>query len=137
MKEADFRVKHSEMIEYYQLIEFHLKGICASLLADGDRGWLDRLNDYETDTMGQMLRKIRSIQAQKQISLLSSEDLDTLDSLRKKRNYWIHLCFIDYVHVSFRKGEVKHPDHAIKITQDLQEAIEWDEKLAEIARSLP
>ena len=31
MTENDFRVKHSEIIEYYQLIEMRLKGICASL----------------------------------------------------------------------------------------------------------
>lgn len=38
MTEAEFRVKHSELIEYYQLIEMRLKCICADLLADEDRG---------------------------------------------------------------------------------------------------
>ncbi len=41
MTETEFRVKHSELIEYYQLIEMRLKGICAALLADGEKR-LDR-----------------------------------------------------------------------------------------------
>ena len=43
MTETEFRFKHSEIIEYYQLIEMRLKGICAALMADGNKGWYERL----------------------------------------------------------------------------------------------
>ena len=136
MTETQFRVKHSELIGYYQFIEIHLKGICADLLADKDRGWFARLDDYETDTMGKMIQTLRKTQAQKKVEFFSSEDFDALEELRKRRNFWIHLCFIDYVHISFKKGVLKHPEHAKWIVDDFFNAQELDEKLVEIGRSI-
>ncbi len=54
MTESDFRFKHSELIEYYQYIEMHLKAICAGFLADEEKGWFERLSDYETDSFGNL-----------------------------------------------------------------------------------
>ena len=34
MTEIEFRAKHSELIEYYQLIEMRLRFICATLPVD-------------------------------------------------------------------------------------------------------
>lgn len=137
MTETQFRVKYSELIGHYQFIEIHLKEICAELLADKDRGWFKRLDDYETDTMGEMIRKLRTIQAQKKVEFFSSENFEELEALRKRRNFWIHLCFIDYVHVSFKKnGDIKHPEHAKWIIDDFFNAQEWNEKLVEIGGSI-
>ena len=58
MTEVEFRVKHSELIEYYQLIEMHLKGICAALDVDKENSWFDKLDDFEADPLGKLLKKI-------------------------------------------------------------------------------
>ena len=129
MTEKDFRFIHSELIEYYQLIEMHLKSICAAILADEEKSWLERLNDYETDSFGTLIKKIIEIQEQKQINLLSKDDLSQLDNLRKTRNYWVHQCFSLPKPIIFKKDELKINEYANKIITDLNEAIMWDEKI--------
>ena len=36
MTETEFRINHSKIIQYYQLVEDRLRVICAALLADED-----------------------------------------------------------------------------------------------------
>lgn len=137
MTETDFRVQYSELIGHYQFIEIHLKEICAVLLADKDRGWFKRLDDYETDTMGEMIRKLRTVQAQKKVEFFSSADFEALEAFRQRRNYWIHKCFIDdCVTIVFKDGGLKRPQHAKMITDDFLNAQEWNEKLVEIGQSI-
>ena len=87
MTEVEFRVKHSELIEYYQLIEMHLKGICAALDVDKENSWFDKLDDFEADPLGKLLKKIKKLQSKKNYKLLKDDDFRELDELRKKRNY--------------------------------------------------
>ena len=136
MTKTEFREKHSELIEYYQYIEMRLRGICATLLADEERGWFERLEDYESDPLGKLITQTQEIQSQKQKDLLSPEDFEALEALRKTRNYWVHQCFSDYTPVIFRNGSVRNPSHAQEITLALRDAINWDERLTEVARSL-
>ncbi len=135
MTETEFRVKHSELIEYYQLIEMRLKGICAALLADGEKGWIERLGDYEADPFGLLLRRIKELQEQKQVTLFTQEDYAMLDDMRKTRNYWVHQCFGLPNPVIFHKGEVRSLGHKAKLISSLNEAIDWDIKLTEIFRT--
>ena len=60
MTETEFRVKHSELIEYYQLIEMRFKSACAGLLADEEKGWFNRLDDYESDPFGKLIQKFKN-----------------------------------------------------------------------------
>lgn len=129
MTETDFRFKHSELIEYYQYIEMRLKTLCAAILADEEKGWFERLNDYETDSFGTLLKKIKEIQDEKQITILSKDELTELDNLRFTRNYWAHQCFGGQHPIIFKNDKVKINEYANKITTDLNKAIEWDEKL--------
>lgn len=134
MTETEFRVKHSELVEYYQLIEMRLRFICADLMADKDRGWFERLDDYELDPFGTLLKKIKEYQQQKQKTLLTEDDFAKLEDVRKTRNYWVHQCFGLHDQVLFRKGSVRNPMHAQKILMDFDEAVEWDEKLTDILK---
>ena len=59
MTETEFRLRYSELIEYYQYIEERLKYICAQLLADEDKDWFNRLNELESDPFGMLIRKIQ------------------------------------------------------------------------------
>ena len=135
MTETEFRVKHSEIIEYYQLIEMRFKSACAGLLADKEKGWFDRLDDYDSDPFGKLIQKFKEIQRQKQLLLLSQEDFNKLDELREKRNYWVHQCFGGQYPVVFSNGNVRNPQYAAKIIQDFEEAVHWDEKITEVVRA--
>ena len=111
-----------------------LRFICASLLANEDRGWFESLEDFELDPFGALLKKIKDIQRQKRIELLTEDDFAKLDDLRKTRNYWVHQCFGLHNNVCFRKGVVSKPEHAKKILLDFDEAVEWDDKLTGIGK---
>ena len=75
MTETEFRINHSKIIQYYQLIEDRIRAICAALLADEDRNWFDRLDDYETDALGKLIYQVQQIQKNGQFGFLSDDDI--------------------------------------------------------------
>ena len=136
MTEVDFRQQHSELIGWYQLIEMRLRGICAALLTDEDRTWFDGLEIYETDAFGKLIHEIQALQTKKQIEYLIPEDIKNLSAIREERNYWVHQCFIGDTPITFSHGLVRKNENSIKLHRDLQNAIEWDEKLTNIFRKI-
>ncbi len=136
MTETEFRVLHSELIEYYQLIEMRMKGICAALLADAEKDWFDRLADYDSDPFGKLIKQIKTLQSQKNTLLFSQADFEALAELRETRNYWVHQCFTSFHPVTFLKGNVRWPEFAVRIKSDFQNAVDWDERLTEKVRPL-
>ena len=131
MTETEFRINHSRIIEYYQYIEMRLKVICAELLSDEEQNWFERLNKYESDPLGKLIRKIKAIHRQKNIDLLTSEDFETLEHIRESRNYWVHQCFAAPEHVTIRKKMVRNPKYAERIMEDLAVAETMDQVLAD------
>ena len=134
MTEIEFRENHSRIIEYYQYIEMRLGMICAALLADQEKGWFERLDDYDGDPLGKLIRKTQESQTEKQETWLSPEDFRELDALSQARNFWTHECFKLNHHVCFSKGIVRNQAYAKKLNSDLQNVMEWNEKLTEILR---
>ena len=134
MTETEFRFKHSELIEYYQLIEMRLKTLCVVILADEEKSWFESLNDYETDSFGTLVKKITELQEQKNVYPLSKDDLSQLNDIRKTRNYWAHQCFGGQRPIIFNNDKLKNQEYAAKINSDLDEAIKWDEKLTKIMK---
>ena len=135
MTESEFRNKHSEIVEYYQYIEMRLKFLCAALLADREKGWIERLDDFNSDPFGALLHKIKEIQTQKHLEVLKEEDFAALNEIREKRNYWIHQCFSDNNHVIFQRGQLRDSIYGKMIISDLETAIQWDEKLVEFRKN--
>ncbi len=130
MFQSKFQRLHSELISYYQLIETKLKFICSKLLANEEKGLFDRLDDFENDSFGVLVHKIQEIQQNDDRIALTEQEIKSLNNLRKERNYWIHQCYVSNPHVTFTtKGELKNPAFATRITEALNEAIEWDKIL--------
>lgn len=134
MNESDFRIKYSELIEYYQLIEMRLRGICAFFYVDDITSWFKKLDDYETDALCALLNKVKSAQKEKRICLFSELELEELNNLRNERNYWVHECFGGNNPIVFSHGIVKNTNDVLRISNALNLAIEWDEKLTEKSR---
>lgn len=134
MTESEFRIKHSELIEYYQYIEMRLKFICAAFLANNEKGWLERLDDIDSDPYGTLLHNIKELQEKRKIEVLSPDDFIALDEIREKRNYWVHQCFGGKYPIVFPKGKLKNAGYGTMIVADLDTAIAWDEKLVEIGK---
>lgn len=123
MTETEFRVKHSELIEYYQLIELKLKGICAAILADEENDWYERFTDQEADPMGMLIQKVRKLQADNELNLFTEDDFKKLDDIRTARNYWAHQCFVGNAPVTFFKGNVKRTAIVKKVNADMDDAL--------------
>ena len=136
MTEAAFRIKYCELIEYYQFIEMRLRFLCSDLMTDEERGWFERLNDYELDTFGMLMHKLQELQAEKYITLLTPEDITALNAVRETRNYWVHQCFGGLDPITFKRGNLNRSVYGQKVLSDLNDAIEWDAKLTEKACSL-
>jgi hypothetical protein len=142
MTETEFRFKHSQLIEYYQYVEMRLRFICAALLADEERTWFERLDDYGADPMGKLIWKLDEIQKSTGSEFLSEEDTAELNELRANRNYWCHQAFSGELHVTFKRDAVKRemvlkrPEYAKKIEDDLDAAIKWDEKLTNVSHAI-
>ncbi len=143
MTETDFRFKHSMLVEYYQYVEWRLKAISATLFADDDNSWFALLDEYEQgmNTMGRLLARIREYGEENGEPIMSEADFAELEKLKQNRNYWCHLAFGGNNPIVFKKkrGEEEKyvkPVHGIRLEKDLSDAIEWDEKLTQIACSL-
>ncbi len=136
MTETEFRINHSKIIQYYQLVEDRLRVICAALLADEDRNWFERLDDYETDTLGKLIYQVQQIQKNEKFNFLSDDDIAGLHELRKNRNYWCHERFNGDIPVIFKKGNLKRPEHGERLVKDFEEAVAWDEKLTAVFHSI-
>ena len=134
MTENEFRIKHSSLIEYYQYIEMRLKAICAGCLADEEKDWFSRYEDYQSDPWGILTLKLKDIQKRIRIDYLSDNDFIKLDNMRKERNYWTHQCFGGIKPIVFKKGELKNSQYAINLENALRDAVEWDEKLADLCQ---
>jgi len=136
MTETEFRVEYSRLIEYYQYIEMRLRFLCAEILTDNENDWFLKLADFETDPFGALIKRVQTLQDQKQIKAISQDDFTGLNELRLARNYWVHQVFAGDYHVTFNKrGEVKNPDYEKRLRSDFSKAEEWDEKLTKICQS--
>ena len=114
-----------------------LKGICAELLADEERGWFERLSDYETDPFGLLIQKIKDIQNQKKVVLFTEDEFKILKGLKERRNFWAHQCFGGLNPITFSKaGTVKSIWDEQKVMSDLDDAIEWDRIITERINAL-
>ena len=137
--ETEFRVQHSKIITYYQLIEMHLKGICSSLMSDSAREWFLKLDDYSSDAIGKLISKMKSIQKEKKFEFFSKADFERLNTIRLHRNYWCHECFGGEKPVVFQKQN-GCPERVVKtgdaesMRSDLQEAFDANRWLTEESR---
>ena len=88
----DYRIKHSEIIEQYQLIEYHLEGIFG-LLEEGE--FEELVHRVEYDAMGELIRKVRFLVKETKSDCLSKKEFSILDNIRDDRNYWSHESYLD------------------------------------------
>lgn len=127
-----FRVMHSELIEHYQFIEYHLEGIYATLCG---KSFVEGLEDVETSNLSQLRKAISKLEKEKGISVLTSSDYEKLEYIRKRRNFWTHNCYIDIV-VDYKTGDPKDKEFVMKMLQDMQDAVRLRDDLFQIKDAL-
>ena len=76
--EQQFRLKYSEIMEYFQCIEYDLKRIYSAMSADD---FDDNMDMLEFSNMGKTLRELEDMDNSDGDPFLSEADYDTLDTI--------------------------------------------------------
>lgn len=131
MNKEEFRIKHSQLIEQYQLVEFHLEGLFAIMQHDGDN-FRELARRVENDAMGELIRKVRFlVKEKKHQDLLTKQDFGQLENVRDDRNFWCHSNFLE-----LNKNPNLYEKHCLKIAEDLKRAISINDKLKNVFQKL-
>lgn len=134
MTETEFRIRYSEIMQYYQSIEFNLKRICAALIMDKPEGWDDQFEKYDTDPMGKLISILEDTKERQLRDYVSDSKIRKLKKLKERRNYWAHQCFYSdpiFLTRNRESGEmvVKYIKDEKIIKKDCGDAKEMSEKL--------
>jgi hypothetical protein len=122
----EFRIMHSELIEHYQFIEYHLKCICSAL--QREKPFLGEMESVEKDTSIKLLNQIRHIQKGRKDKILSEEECKRIRDLCNHRNDWVHSCYVNLKR-DYKTGVPTNKDVIMQMTKDWIEARDLRELL--------
>lgn len=94
MELKDFRLMHSELVEHYQFIEFHLEGICAVLYGGS---LYDGMKQVEKHSISRLIQEVRRLEKGRSASILTEDEWQELEQVNARRNFWCHECYVDLV----------------------------------------
>ena len=97
MTREQFKILHSEIMMYFQCIEFDLKRIYAGMSSED---FDDEMDMLDTSNLGNTLRKLKKLDHSDGNPWLSETEYDQLDRIRELRNYWCHQCYLDYIYIN-------------------------------------
>lgn len=122
----EFRIKHSDVIRFCQIIEGDLKWIYALMLKGNPGGNYGKVENF---TLGQIVSQLKKLDKSAGEQYLSDSDYDYLKEVTEKRNYWCHFCYREFIYVDnwINSGEY------VKVCKDLQG--DW-EKLSGVYKSV-
>ena len=127
-----YRILHSMLMEQYQWIEFDLEGLYAILSPEP---FHEALQEIERDSIGGVVREIRQIEKQQNITVFLESEYQQLDQIRERRNFWSHKCYIEPY-----DPNTGAPKNAETLATDLQEAatvLEWVRQVKRLYMSRP
>ena len=122
----EYRIRHSMLIEQYQWIEFDLEGLCAAI---SDEPFSEAIREIERDSIGGVVREIRRIEKEKNMTIFSEDEYQELDMLRERRNFWSHACYTE----AYDKN-TGVPRNAQMLSTDLEKAESFLKHLRKIKK---
>ena len=127
MEIDEYRVYHSKVIEQYQLVEYHLEGLFAIMLSDGDN-FLELAKRVENDAMGELIRKVKFLVKQYNYSnIITKNDINLLYKIRDDRNYYCHENYLKMRYAEKHNEPEERTKESIK--NDLKMCEELNNKL--------
>jgi hypothetical protein len=91
-----FRSLHSEIIQFYQCIEFDLRRIYSAMSSDDFFDCMDELSDKN---WGTLLNRLEELDYSDDDPYFAEEEYRELDEIRSRRNYWCHQCYLDFIYI--------------------------------------
>ena len=95
MDYIEFKVQHSELIMYCQIIENDLKWIYSFMHKGKPNQTRNQVSDL---SLGQIVKELKYLDGSDGVFWISEETYDFLLHMSKARNYWCHQCYIDFVY---------------------------------------
>lgn len=93
---SEFQILHSKVIGCFQLIENDLKWIYA-LMRKGDVD--ENFDSLDKTNLGFVIKILKKLDNSDGKPFLSPDDYNFLNQMRKKRNYWCHQCYVDFMYL--------------------------------------
>lgn len=90
----EFRLLHSELVEHYQFIEFHLEGICAVLYGGSI---YDGMKQVEKHSISRLIQEVRRLEKGRNVPILTEAEWEEVEQVNQRRNFWCHQCYVDMV----------------------------------------
>lgn len=125
MELKEFRITHSTLIEHYQFIEAHLEGIYAAV---SGKSFGDGLKDVEKDSMSGVVREIRDMERERNITVFTAEEYTQLRRIIERRNFWCHCCYFE-LPFDRKTGGLAKVRNIRMLFEDLHTAEQWREEL--------
>ena len=126
----EYRILHSQIIEQYQLVEFHLEGLFALIVSDGNN-FEQLARRVENDAMGELIRKVRFlVKEYKYNDIITKDDFESLDKIRDDRNYYCHENFLE------NKTDNYKSNRKTSIKDDLDVAVNMNNKLVDAFKQI-
>lgn len=126
----EYRIFHSQIIEQYQLVEFHLEGLFALIVNDGNN-FEQLARRVENDAMGELIRKVRFlVKEYKYNDIITKDDFESLDKIRDDRNYYCHENFLE------NKTDNYKSNRKTSIKDDLDVAVKMNNKLVDAFKQI-
>lgn len=91
-----FRLMHSEIIEFFQCIEFDMKRIYSGMSADS---FDDCMEYLDGNNWGVIMYKLKKLDNSDNDPFFTEEEYELLDEIREKRNFWCHQCYLEFVYI--------------------------------------
>ena len=119
----EYRIRHSMLIEQYQWIEFDLEGLFAFISGDP---FHEAIEEIEKDSIGGVVREIKKIEEERNITVFFDSEYEELDRIRQRRNFWSHACYTE------SRDKQGAPKNADMLLEDLAIAQHFLSRLRQI-----
>ena len=130
MNIKDYRILHSQIIEEYQYIEYHLEGLIALIQANGE-DFKAIAKSVGNDAMGELISKARKlVQENNYYDFLSKDDFKTLDTIKDDRNFYCHENFLANINDNYKI------ERSTSIEQDLTLVKTFNDKLTQAFKDI-
>lgn len=114
MKLIDFKIKHSEIIEYFQIVEEELK-IIYSIIKNG----FTNTSDIEDYKLNQIIKELIKLNIDE--SIINKNNMMFIQTeLKKKRDYYFYKCYKVIPKIRNVEKSTKFEDACYILEEDLK-----------------
>ena len=114
----EFKIKHSELIAFFQMIEHDLKLIYA-YMHNGDPK--KNFMELERTNLGSIIIELETLDNSDGHPYFKRDEYLYLKQIKNIRNYWCHEAYLDFIYERDAFNSTKYKDICLRLVKDHQE----------------